>query len=89
MKQTTVKELEALLGSSIPIKVVQPKFNTRTGRAYIPSAGELVERSLTITGLSVDIPAPGAKPQWIAEGFFKERRLSDGIEAAIFTSAAL
>ena len=89
MKQTTVKELEALLGSSITIQVIRPKFNPRTGRAYIPSAGELVERNLVITGLSVDIPAPNAKPQWIADGFFKERRPSDGVDAAIFTSTPL
>lgn len=89
MKQTTVKELEALLGSSIPIKVIQPKFNSRTGHAYIPSTGELVERILVITGISVSIPAPNTKPQWIADGFFTEKRASDGVTAHIFTSTTL
>ena len=89
MKQTTVKELEALLGSSITIQVIRPKFNPRTGRAYIPSTGELVERNLNITGISVEIPAPNTKPQWIAEGFFTETRPSDGAAAHIFTSTPL
>lgn len=89
MELITVKELEALLGSSITVEIVKPKFNSRTGRAHIPSSGDLVERNLVVTGLSLNIPDPNESPQWMAEGFITEVRPIDGAEVAIFTKVPL
>lgn len=89
MKYKTAKELEALLDSSIPVKTIKPRFNTRTGRAFIPATGDLVERQLTVTGVTVCIPQANASPQWVARGFIEEIRPSDGAKVAIFTSAPL
>lgn len=89
MELITVKELEALLGSSMPVKVVRPKFNPCTGHPHIPPSGDLVERNLVVTGLSLNIPDPNESPQWMAEGFITELRPFDGAEASVFTKALL
>lgn len=73
----------------MPVKVARPKFNPRTGRAHIPPSGDLVERNLVVTGLSLNIPDPNESPQWMAEGFITEVRPTDGAEVAIFTKVPL